>query len=260
MKNKEPITAIDFHDLATELAWNSQEISIKKFDHESFPIENYAIFNIFHDAMIIHQSIRGLVFNGWSSSGAILVRTLIDLTISLVAIVKSKNPKLAAFRYFNSNHRQMRRDPYYSRKLKQEIKDLIRKQINQLPSKDQKEAFEILKEKDRAYWFWNEWSSPSKILAEFASPQLAWEYQSLSAASHGGFYGLKIFRDKFSDYDITPRLPIGKQGILVSVSSSRKMIELVSIRSHFEDLGLELICSEFRKNLEKIEGIKNEIL
>jgi hypothetical protein len=254
------IHGMEFHDLATELAFNSQEISSKKIDYTTFPIANFAIFNIFHDAMIIHQSVRGLVYNGWSSSGAILVRTLIDLTISLVAIIKSKNPNLAAFRYFNSNHRQIRRDSYYSSELKREIKELIRNQINQLPIQDRQEAYKILQEKDRAYWFWNEWNSPTEVLKEFAFPHVLQEYQQLSSAAHGGFYGLKYFRDRFNDYDITPRLPIGKQAILVSASSSRKMIELVWLRSHFEDLGLEQICSELRESIEKIEGLKGEIL
>jgi len=260
MSNEESITGQKFHDLATELAWNSQEISSKKTDWDSFPIISYAIFNIFHDAMIVHQSIKGLVYNGWSSSGAILVRTLIDLTISLVAIIRSKNSNLAAFRYFNSSHRQIRRDHRFSSKLKREIKDLIRNQINQLPTQDRQEAYRILQEKDRAYWFSYEWSSPSKVLEEFASPNVLEEYQRLSSAAHGGFYGLKYFRDRFSDYDITPRLPLGRSAILVSASSSRKMIELVSIRSQYEKLGLESICIELRNNLENIEGLKNEKL
>lgn len=71
---------------------------------------------------------------------------------------------------------------------------------------------------------------------------------------------MKNFRDRFDDYGITPRLPIGTQAILVSASSSRKMIELVSIRSHFEDLGLEPICIVLRENIEKIEGLKEDIL
>lgn len=259
MHQEESLTGLEFHDLATELAWESQEIAGKKIDHQSFPIENYAIFNIFHDAMIIHQSVRGLVYNGWSSSGAILIRTMIDLTISLVAIVKSKNPKLAAFRYFNSNHRQIMRDPTFSSQLKREIKELIRNQINQLPKQDVSEAYNILKEKDRAYWFWNEWSSPTKVLKEFASPHVLEEYQRLSSAAHGGFYGLKYFRDRFSEYSIAPRLPIGMQATLVSVSSSRKLIELVSIRSSFEDLGLEPICSKLRESIETIQILKEDL-
>nr|MBA3694363.1 hypothetical protein [Acidobacteriota bacterium] len=156
---------------------------------------------------------------------------MLDLTISLVAIVKSKNPTLAAFRYFNSNQRQTMRSPFFTSRLKREIKELIRNQINQLPMQDRKEAKKILQEKDRAYWFWEEWKSPTKVLEEFAFPHVLEEYQTLSSASHGGFYGLKIFRDKYDEYGITPRLPIGKQAVLVSVFSSQKLIELVSIRS-----------------------------
>ncbi len=93
--SEESLTGEKLHDLATELACDSQKIAIKKFSNETFPIVSYAIFNIFHDSMIIHQSIRGLVYNGWSSSGAILVRTMLDLTISLVAIVKNNLLKSA---------------------------------------------------------------------------------------------------------------------------------------------------------------------
>lgn len=258
MSEEKSLTGKNLHDLATKLAWDSQELSIKKFSKETFPIVNYAIFNIFHDAMIIHQSNRGLVYNGWSSSAAILVRTLLDLTVSLIAIVKSENPTLAAFRYFNSNHRQIMRDDTFSSELRKEIRELIRNQINQLRPEDKSSAYQFLKEKDRPYWFWEEWSSPKKVIDKFASPDILEEYQRLSSAAHGGFYGLKLFRDRFDEYDITPRLPLRMQAILVSVSSSRKLIELVSIRSGYENLDLEPICIRLRESIEEIEILKED--
>ncbi len=257
--SEESLTEEKLHDLITELACNSQKIAIKKFSNENFPIVNYAIFNIFHDSLIIHQSIRGLVYNGWSSSGAILVRTLMDLTISLIAIVNSKNPTLAAFRYFNSSHRQAMRDKTFSSETKKEIMKLIRQQIGQLKPEDKASAYKFLRERDRPYWFWEEWNSPRKVIEAFASPHVLEEYQTLSSASHGGFYGLKIFRDRCDEYNITPRLPIGKQAVLVSVFSSQKLIELVSIRSGYEDLGLEPIYIELRESLEKIEILKQDL-
>lgn len=259
MNVKESIKPIDFHDLATKLALNSQELSGKSFDPDSFPIVKSAIFNIFHDALIIHQSVRGLVFNGWSSSGAILIRTLIDLTISVLAIVKSKNPSFAAFKYFNHNHKYILHGNDFSLEERRNLRNFVKTQISQLSLENQKYANDFLKESDRPYWFCGEWNKPTDVLKAFASSKVQEEYKRLSSASHGGFYGLKYFRDRSDDYDITQRLPIGKQAILVSASSSRKIIELVSIRSHFEDLGLESVCSELRNNFENIEGIKDEI-
>lgn len=259
MSEEELLTGENLHDRATELAWNSQEISAKKFSNETFPIVNYAILNIFHDAMIIHQSIRGLVYNGWSSSAAILVRTLLDLTVSLIAIVNSKNSTLAAFRYFNSNHRQIMRDNRFSLELRKEIRQLIKEQISQLEPGDKLSAYQFLKEKDRPYWFWEEWSSPKKVIDAFASPEILEEYQRLSSAAHGGFYGLRLFRDRYSEYGVTPRLPLGMQAVLVSVLSSRKIVELVSIRSAYEDLSLEPFCIKLRDSIEAIEILKEDL-
>lgn len=259
MSKEKLLTAKELHNFATELAWNSQEISSKKFFNQSVPIVNYAIFNIFHDAMIVHQSIRGLVYNGWSSSGAILVRTMIDLTISLIAIVKSANSTLAAFKYFNHNHKQVLRDNNFSLEERRNIRKLIKNQTNQLSTTDKEEADKFLKEKNRPYWFCGEWSKPTDVLEQFASSHIIEEYQRLSSAAHGGFYGLKYFRDRFDEYEITARLPIGRQAILVSVSSSRKLIGLVSIRNQYEDLGLEQSCEELMERLITIKIPKNNL-
>jgi hypothetical protein len=254
--SEEPLTIEEFHHLALELAHESQELSFDKFIKDDFPIVNYAIFNIVHDAIIIHRSIQGLVFNGWSSSGAILERTLLDLTISMIAIVNSKNPTLAAFSYFNANHRQILRDNSFSIKTKQEIKQLIRKQIQQLKPEDRTLAYKFLREKNRPYWFWQEWNSPKKVIEAFASTSVLEDYQTLSSAAHGGFYGLKYFRDNGTEYNLNPRLPFGRLAMLVSAATSRKLIEIVSVRGLFENLNLESKCSNLRERIETIEVLK----
>lgn len=182
---------------------------------------------------------------------------MLDLTVSMVAILQSKNPPLAAFRYFNASHRQIIRDQNFSSETRRSLRELIRFQISQLPSEDRPAALQFLKEKDRPYWFWEEWHSPAAVISAFASPKIQEAYKRFSAAAHGGYLGLRIFRDRPYEHDINPRLPPKKQASLVSISSSRYLIELVSNRSNYEELDLETSCTELLGLIETI-AILNE--
>jgi hypothetical protein len=258
MNSKETLTTNKLHLASTNLADECQQRSHKKFASESKDIVRGALFAILHDAVIIHRGIGNLVEDGWSSAGAPLARTMLDLSVSMVAIVQSKNPPLAAFRYFNAGHRQIVRDPTFSRDTRQSLRELIRFQIRQLPPGDRPAALQFLKERDRAYWFWDEWQSPLAVISAFASPKIVEAYKRFSAAAHGGYLGLRFFRDRFDAFDINPRLPPGLQASLVSVSSSRYLIDLVSIRNNYEELELEPLCTELRGAIETIEILRRD--
>lgn len=257
MESEKSITAEDFHLLVLDFANEFQKRHYKAFKNHPQDIVRGALFTIFHDAVIIHRSVGELVFGGWSSSAAILVRTLIDLTVSMAAILNSQNSPLAAFRYFNSSYRQISRDENFNPEFRRGVRGLIREQIGLLPKEDRPAALQFLKEKDRAYWFWEEWKSPSEVIKNFGSSKLLDAYKGFSAATHGGFFGLRIYRDQFDIADINPRFPIGKQAVLVSASSSRYLIELISLRSRHANLdGVENICVELREKIETIEVLR----
>lgn len=257
MESIKSLTREELHHRATRLADECQRRSYHKFAGEPKDIVRGALFSISHDAVIVHRAIGELVENGWSSPGAALARTMLDLTVSMVAILQSKNPPLAAFRYFNASHRQIIRDQSFGCETRRSLRELIRFQISQLPSEDRPAALQFLKEKDRPYWFWEEWQSPAAVISAFASPKIQEAYKRFSAAAHGGYLGLRIFRDRSYEHDINPRLPPRKQASLVSISSSRFLIELVSGRSNYEELELETTCTELLGLIETI-AILNE--
>jgi hypothetical protein len=214
MEPSRSLTTEELHQLATTLADDCQRISHQKFAGESREIVRGGLFSILHDAVIVHRAIGELVVGGWSSPGAALARTMLDLTVSMVAIVQSQNPPLAAFRYFNAGHRQIARDQSFSRKTRQNLRKLIRHQISQLPSEDRPGALQFLKERDRPYWYWEEWQNPSAVISAFASPKIQESYKRFSAAAHGGYLGMRFFRDQPYQHDINPRLPRRKQASL----------------------------------------------
>lgn len=164
MKAEKSITAEEFHLLALNLADECQKISYEKFKAVPEDIVRGAVFNIFHDAVILHRSIGKLVFDGWSSSAAILVRTMLDLIVSMVAVLKSKNPPLSAFRYFNASYRQLSRNETYSSEFRRGARGLVRQQIGLLPKENRPAALQFLKEKTVLIGF----GKNGKVLQKFS--------------------------------------------------------------------------------------------
>src|SRR6185295_20107271 len=115
MEPEKSLTTEKLHQLATSVADDCQRRSHQKFTGEGKDIVRGGLFSILHDAVLVHRAIGLLVVGGWSSPAAALARTMLDLTVSMVAILQSKNPPLAAFRYFHAGHRQIARDQTFSR-------------------------------------------------------------------------------------------------------------------------------------------------
>ena len=97
-------------DQAIEFAVEANELSAAKYEHAPNNIVRDAFYAISQDAVITHRAVGALTRTGWTGASAVLLRTLMDLQISAVAILRSKDKKLAAFRYFYSSFRRLGRD------------------------------------------------------------------------------------------------------------------------------------------------------
>jgi hypothetical protein len=196
-----------------------------------------------HDAIAIHQAIGQLVFTGWSSPASALLRTLLDLTVSLLAILNSTSPPLSAFKYLYANFRRLNRDPQFPVANKQRMRKQVRDRIALLPPSQRPDAVRAYGEKDRAYWFSPEWSSPSVVIEKFGVPGMADFYRHCSAAAHGGVFGLRLFRDDPDKIDVNPRRPPGKHALSVAYISAKLLVEITRGRNEYEGLGIGAECS-----------------
>jgi hypothetical protein len=251
----EQIHPEEMHAFATYVADLYQQQSVKKWNDrdEWSDIVRSALVAITHDAVLTHKSVGLLVAEGWSSSAAPLVRTLLDLTISMLAILNSENPRLAAFRYLHAGYRNFERDQKYSKRNRDGMRMFLRARIEALDAADRPAAFKYLRAKERPYWFADEWPRPSDIIEAFGSEHLQWAYRQYSAAAHGGFFGLRMFRDRPFDSDIRPRLPVGRNAATVSLQSSRLLIELIEARDYWENVGFrQSICPNIRELFSRV--------
>ncbi|HET7231231.1 MAG TPA: DUF5677 domain-containing protein [Longimicrobium sp.] len=212
-----------------------------------------ALIAMLHDAVLAHRAVGVLVQSGWSSSAAPLVRTILDVTISALAVIKSQNPRLAAFRYFHAGYRKFERDKKHPKEERSGTRALLRARISLLDPADRPEAMKYLRAKERGYWFGDEWPTPAKIVEEFGSEYMQLKYREYSAAAHGGFLASRTMRDRSFDSDINPRLPIGRFAAVVSLESSRSLLELVCLRDQWEKSGFTTeICPQLRELYSRV--------
>jgi len=237
-----------FHDEAIEIAVEAQDASTTKFAQEGNDLVRDAYFVLSHDAIRVHRAIGCLVDNGWSGPGAALARTLIDLSVSAIAIAESRNRRMAAFKYLYGGFRRHARDQGLPSSDRRRMFDQIRKRLDQLPEALRPEAVAVVKERDRSYWFAPEWRSPSAVIEQHADAELNWSYLQMSAVAHGGFLGMRLFRDSPDAMNLNPD-PIGPRAMSLDMMSSRWLVEIVRIRDAVERLGIVPRIDEFVERL-----------
>jgi hypothetical protein len=166
---------------------------------------------------------------------------MLDMYISQMAMYRSSDVQFAAFKYLYASYRTLSRDISASADDRRRGRDVLRQRIASLPEHERAAALTYLRERDRPYWFCPEWRSPSDVLERLAIP-LAFVYRQFSAAAHGGFFGLRTFRDDPDRLDINPRTPPGYRPVGAINIATRIVFEMCAIRSEYENLQCRSIC------------------
>lgn len=249
-ENQQPRPELIWHHRAIELAVEGTARSARIYSTAPNDIVRDALFSLSRDSVIIHRAVGDLVVVGWSGAAAALLRTLMDIQISTLAVVNSSDPKLAAFRYFYFTYRVFSRDDkHYTPESRRQARETIRGRIASLPPEDRRAALRFLREKDRSYWFVEEFRTPTAVVERFANSDIVDLYRQLSGAAHGGFFGLRLFSDNPEDRGVNAQLPIGDKAVSVALASARFLVEVTSLRSRAEGLGLDEACQRFREAL-----------
>lgn len=243
------------HVLATKMVVEAARQSAEKYDSAGNDIVRDALHAISQDATITHRAVATLVRAGWSGSAAGLLRTLFDLLIAATAITNSRNPHLMAFQYFYSGYRRMGRDDKrYDATARRRAREETRNRIRRLPAEQRQPALAFIKDRDRPYFFNPEWRSPTDVLGKIQVEDLPHVYSQLSAAAHGGFQGVRLFRDKPDERGINPQVPPGPHARSVLLISSRLLVELTSLRGAVEGLRLGPIEAALRTDIRRAAG------
>ncbi len=240
------------HRKAIVFAIETNKESQKKHEGQPNSIVHDALFAISHDAVCTHQTVLACCAEGWSFAAGVLARTLMDLFISTIAITESSTPRLAAFKYFYSGYRNMMRDENFPKDARDHARQQCRDRLGMLEDDIRRAAMRFLHhERKMAYWYADEFTRPSKVLEHYV-PAFAKPYLNLSAVVHGGFLGMRLFRDEPEEFDVNPR-PTGRSADRVMVVSSAVLAHQTIRRATYEGLSM---VAEYPKLLKEIETVK----
>lgn len=228
-------TAFEVHEQTTAFVVYLQG---KSKAHQSPDFVQAALYSLTLSTVRAHRAIGVLVHAGWAPEAAVLVRTILDLNVSALAILMSVNPRLAAFKYFYSGTRDVSRDQAYSAEDRRATRAEIQKAYKLLPEADRAAAREALKDKSRAYWFSPEFSGPMELVTKYGIEGMPFIYSLFSSVAHGGYLGGRLYADDPTTSDMEPHLPPGRRARNILLTSSRYVAALLDLRDAYERLGL----------------------
>jgi hypothetical protein len=190
------------------------------------------------DAVRVHRAIGSLADAGWPGESAPLLRTELDIAVSCLAIARSSDPERAALRYQLAGLRRYNRDRGFSSAARTKFKLGVKYHLARLRPEQRDLAADVLKEKDRPYWYAQEFGTPTDVLRRFASPDILWNYLQLSGAAHGSFVGLRLHREDPDVFGIDPDAR-GPRTVATDLVSCKYTLETLVIRNKSESLGFE---------------------
>lgn len=246
-KGSQQIPSI-FHNPVIDLASDMQERSARRFGQLPPSLARSAFQTLTMDAVRVHRAVGSLVDAGWPGESGALLRTEIDIAVSCLALNHSAEPEVAAFRYMIAGLRRYHRDQNFPAESRVKFRSSIRAHIERLAPDKKALALRVLRERDRPYWFAQEFSSPTNVLTRFARPEVVWSYAQLSGAAHGSFVGLRLHREDPDVVGIDPDEP-GPRTISADLFSCKFTLETLTIRNKCEQLGFEARLAELSDDL-----------
>jgi len=219
----------------------NREISEIDKNKRTYPTAGDALLRMSVDMLALHRSIYSLCSNGWSQVCPIILRTMLELHLSVLIITRNtEDCEYFGFKYLYRIHKEILISSKSSEEGKKESRRKIDEGLVKLSPPTQGRAKEfIFLQKMGGYWYCPEYSNPKNILESINNPSAKDLYDTLSSATHGGVLGLSIFKGQPDDIHPDPRADTFSQNAALSYSS-RILLESSYARGIFEGCNLQV--------------------
>ena len=212
------------------------EILSKRSPH---PVASGALCSMATDILALHRCCKWLCQGGWAAAAPGPLRTMLELGASAAIVTSAAEPELMGFRYSYGMFREAAQDSESTEELREDARLQMEKSISRMRPEIQGDARSLASQRPRSYWYSPDFTGPKEVLKRFASEDLRrWTYRYLSAGAHGGFSGMRQFRDDPDQLGAEPR-PDPRAQTLVLVMSGRLLLEFCRVRGEFEVPGSE---------------------
>jgi hypothetical protein len=258
MNNKEEhflvadIKILEFYDKVQGFALqvNNAVLDKNKGRHPK-PTAAGALWSISADIFTLHRSMLSLCSDGWAMACPIILRTMLELLMSITVITKkSDESEYFGFKYLYSAFKMMLNDSECSEEEKIHSRKAIQEGLKKLPDSIREKAKKfIFQQKPGAFWYAPEFASPTAIFEQGDQHDIKYLYKLLSGASHGGFLGLRYFKGFPDAIHPNPRADTRSQNFVFALSS-RIMLESfyfigkfggVPLKQRYEELFKEFV-------------------
>lgn len=185
------------HDLADSFAdsviENGRNLTTEV--HPS-PFSGAALHSLSQDSLVLHRSVATLCQSGWVAATPHLLRAQFEMLTNSIIIWNDDEPEFMAFKYQCFCLVDGYRDHTSSRETKQNDRVQIDAGIAKLPQRLRDRARDFAyKSKQQKYWYRPEISGPTDAIKKYGREGIADTYRYLSSSAHGGFLGMRLFRD-----------------------------------------------------------------
>jgi len=225
--------------------------------HENIPgnpLSGGALRSIRTDQLAFHRAVLTLCSGGWAFAAAPVLRTMLDLIISVAVITENREEsEFRGFKYSHKFFQAYKGDKAFSEEQRLQMRRQVKEGIDLLPRKFQEKARDfIFKERTSPYWFYPEYPRPTKVVDKFFPDDVAEHYKMFSGGTHGGFIGLRILKDNPDDIHPNPRADERSQRFAL-IGSTRFTFELFKQCDRFEAAGVnEELSKSFFESFQKL--------
>jgi hypothetical protein len=200
------------------------------------PLSHEALSNLHRTAIVNHRAVRALCEAGWTPTTPTMIRTLLDILVSVYAVTyKPADSEYMGFKYLSHSFIEVMSDPDSAPDLVTADTAEVDKGKSRLAPADIKRADALIasyKVKTPPYWYWPEFPSPG-VAIDQRMPRNRDLWRRFCGSTHGAFIESLLFGDAPDNAGIDPEEnPISTCHAIVA--SSRLLLDISFKRGHFE--------------------------
>ena len=254
----------DLSDLHSEVITFAVAVNLKvaqsQAQHGRSPLAYKALQRLHRTGIATHRSIRTLCEWGWTPISPVLIRTMLDLLVSVFALGKEPDDaELMGFRYMSHGliETMVDEDAEPHHRAGNALQIAILKSF--LSPKDDVRARTTIaayEAKVPPYWYHPEVSGPGATIFQ-KMPQLFDLWKALCGSTHGSDIGAVIFADNPDNLGISPEEHPFKTRIAI-VATSRILLEISHARAQCEGVSDDAEHSRIMRDFIKPQEAKTQ--
>lgn len=233
-----PTDLEELHDAVIEfaLAVNGRVDAQFEKDMSKGPLGYKALQRLHRTAIVTHRSVKSLCVAGWTATTPVVMRTLVDILVSVFAI--GRNPQDAefmGFRFMAHGLIEGMCDPDAEPAQQQRDAVLVDVLKSNLAGPDIKRADELIfsyKQKIPPFWYWPEIPNPGTTIKQNMN-RLWVLWHHFCGSSHGADIGSVLFADNPDSAGINPEENPRKTR-MSTIISSRFLLDISHARAQSE--------------------------